>query len=49
MLQGLDQLSGAWDHADAQLCPDDDDFLDREQGVPHLHGIPCRINKLSEV
>jgi anaerobic selenocysteine-containing dehydrogenase len=39
-------LSGAWDHADAQLCPDDEDFLDLEQGIPHLKGIPCRINKL---
>jgi anaerobic selenocysteine-containing dehydrogenase len=46
MPQGLGQLSGAWEYADAQLCPDDDDYLDHEQGVPHLHGIPCRINKL---
>ena len=33
-------------YADAMLCPDDEDFLDREQGIPHLKGIPCRINKL---
>jgi anaerobic selenocysteine-containing dehydrogenase len=46
MEQGLGKLSGAWDHADAQLCPDDEDYLDREQGIPHLKGIPCRINKL---
>ncbi|MDJ0847809.1 MAG: molybdopterin-dependent oxidoreductase [Myxococcota bacterium] len=46
--QGKGRLSAAWDHADAQLCPDDDDFLDREQGIPHLKGIPCRINKLDE-
>ncbi len=46
--RGLGRLSAAWDHADAQLCPDDDDFLDREQGIPHLKGIPCRINKLAE-
>jgi len=32
--------------ADAQLCPDDDDYLDREQGIPHFKGIPCKINKL---
>jgi hypothetical protein len=32
--------------ADAMLCPDDEDFLDREQGIPHLKGLPCRINKL---
>lgn len=43
--QGIDQLSGAWDYADAQLCPDDTDYLDREQGIPHLKGIPCRILK----
>jgi hypothetical protein len=44
--RGLGKLSGAWDMADAQLCPDDEDFLDHEQGIPHLKGIPCRINKL---
>ena len=32
--------------SDAQICPDDDDFLDREQGLPHLRGIPCKINKI---
>ena len=48
MARGLGRLSGAWEYADAQLCPDDDDFLDREQGIPHLKGIPCRINKLGE-
>ena len=48
MAQGKGQLSGAWDYSDAQLCPDDADFLDREQGIPHLKGIPCRINKLAE-
>ena len=30
-------------HADAQLCADDPDFLDREQGIPHLKGIPCTV------
>jgi len=39
-------LSGAWLHADAQICPDDDDFLDQEQGVPHFKGVPARILKL---
>ncbi|MFP6581012.1 MAG: molybdopterin-dependent oxidoreductase [Candidatus Hydrogenedentota bacterium] len=47
--QGIGFLSGAMDHADAQLCPDDEDYLDREQGIPHLKGIPCRINKLATV
>ncbi|MES2490333.1 MAG: molybdopterin-dependent oxidoreductase [Pseudomonadota bacterium] len=41
--QGLGKLSGAMQYADAQLCPDDDDYLDIEQGVPHLKGLPCRI------
>lgn len=48
MEQGLGRLSGAWQHADAQMCPDDDDFLDREQGLPHLRGIPCKINKIPQ-
>jgi len=45
--QGAGHLSGALDYADAQLCPDDEDYLDREQGIPHLKGIPCRINKIN--
>ena len=47
--QGAGKLSGAWDYADAQVCPDDGDFLDLEQGIPHLKGIPCRIDKLEAV
>ncbi len=45
--QGLGHLSGALRYADAMLCPDDSDFIDREQGIPHLKGLPCRINKLA--
>ncbi|MEM8548472.1 MAG: molybdopterin-dependent oxidoreductase, partial [Pseudomonadota bacterium] len=45
MRQGVDHLSGASLFADAQLCRDDDDFLDREQGIPHLKGVPCQIAK----
>ncbi len=45
MEQGKACLSGAHDYADSQLCRDDDDFLDREQGIPHLKGIPCRVVK----
>lgn len=48
MEQGLGKLSGAWQFADAQMCPDDDDFLDREQGLPHLRGIPCKVNKIAQ-
>ena len=43
--QGAGYLSSALKHADAQLCRDDEDFLDREQGIPHLKGVPCRILK----
>ena len=47
MERGLAQeLSGALRFADAMLCPDDEDYLDSEQGIPHLKGLPCRINKL---
>ena len=49
MEQGLRQkLSGALRFADAMLCPDDEDYLDREQGIPHLKGLPCRIVKLGQ-
>jgi anaerobic selenocysteine-containing dehydrogenase len=49
MQQGAGHLSGALKYSDAQLCRDDEDYLDREQGIPHLKGVPCRIIKsLSE-
>ncbi len=41
-------LSGAWDLADAQICPDDPVHLDCEQGVPHLKGIACRVQRAVE-
>jgi anaerobic selenocysteine-containing dehydrogenase len=47
MKQGAGHLSGAMEYADAQLCRDDEDYLDREQGIPHLKGVPCRINKIA--
>ena len=43
MQQGSGHLSGALDYGDSQLCRDDADFLDREQGIPHIKGIPCRV------
>ena len=46
MQQGAGHLSGALTYADSQLCPDDPDFLDREQGIPHLKGIPCKLTRL---
>ncbi|MGY4177678.1 anaerobic selenocysteine-containing dehydrogenase [Bradyrhizobium sp. USDA 4518] len=45
--QGADYLSGAWTHADAQICPDRPEYLDREQGIPHLRGIPCAVRKVA--
>lgn len=44
--QGWGTLSGARTYADAQLCRDDADYLDREQGIPHMKGVPCRIAKI---
>ncbi|ANB75600.1 dehydrogenase [Paraburkholderia phytofirmans OLGA172] len=41
--EGDGTLSGAWEFADAQICPDDEDHLDREQGIPHMKGIACRV------
>lgn len=38
-------LQSAWALADAQLCSDEPDFLDHEQGIPHLRGLPCRVRK----
>ncbi|GAB5487525.1 MAG: molybdopterin-dependent oxidoreductase [Parasphingorhabdus sp.] len=48
MKQGVDHLSGALKYADAQLCRDDEDYLDREQGIPHLKGVPCQIRKVPQ-
>lgn len=46
MEAGAGKLSGAFKYSDAMLARDDEAFLDWEQGIPHLKGIPCRINKL---
>lgn len=46
--QGRHHLSGAWLYADALLTVDDPEFLDAEQGIPHLKGIPCRVSVLAE-
>ncbi|MEQ9587950.1 MAG: molybdopterin-dependent oxidoreductase [Parvibaculaceae bacterium] len=42
-MEGDGSLSGAWEYSDSQICPDDDDHLDYEQGVPQLKGVACRI------
>lgn len=49
MAQGKEGLSGAWDFADAQICPDDADYLDLEQGIPHLKGAPCAVHKIADI
>jgi len=45
--EGDGSLSGAWEHADAQISPDDDENLDLEQGVPQFKGLACRIQPLA--
>lgn len=47
--QGLAHLSSAYLHSDAMLCLDDDDHLDREQGIPHLKGLACRVRMKSDL
>ena len=47
MPQGRETLSGAWEFSDAQITRDDVDYRDREQGIPHLKGLPCRIRPLA--
>ena len=45
--RGMPHLSGAWAFSDAQITPDDDpDYIDREQGIPHMKGMPCSLEKL---
>lgn len=44
---GGENMSGMWAFADAQVTPDDDpELIDREQGIPHMKGLPCRVVKL---
>ena len=46
--RGLEQLSGMWDFADAQITPDEEPTLiDLEQGIPHMKGVPCALAKLT--
>ena len=39
---------GTWDHNDAIIVADYEEYLDREQGIPHLKGIPCKIYPLAQ-
>lgn len=44
---GREHLSGMWTFSDAIITPDDDpDFIDAEQGIPHMKGLPCSLVKL---
>ena len=45
---GKDHLSGAWNFSDAMITCDDDEYLDREQGIPHLKGVPCRVSRCAD-
>ena len=45
MEQGAGRLSGALKYADAMLARDDEEYLDAEQGIPHLKGVACQIRK----
>ncbi|MEM8499176.1 MAG: molybdopterin-dependent oxidoreductase [Pseudomonadota bacterium] len=47
-MRGTSELAGAFISSDAVLCPDDPEFLDYEQGIPHFKGFPGRIVKLEE-
>lgn len=42
-LRGKAELSGAFLSSDAVLCPDSDEYLDNEQGIPHFKGYPGRL------
>ncbi|WP_137923774.1 molybdopterin-dependent oxidoreductase [Cupriavidus sp. 2SB] len=47
---GKDLMSGMWDFCDAVITSDDDaDLVDTEQGVPHLKGMRCALEKLSPI
>jgi anaerobic selenocysteine-containing dehydrogenase len=47
-MRGTAPLAGAFISSDAVLCPDDPEFLDYEQGIPHFKGFPGRVVKLDE-
>lgn len=40
-----DPMAGSFISSDAVLCPDSDEFLDHEQGIPHFKGFPGRVTK----
>ena len=44
-MRGTAPLAGAFISSDAVLCPDSDEYLDYEQGIPHFKGFPGRVTK----
>ena len=46
-MRGKADLAGAFISSDAVLCPDDPEFLDHEQGIPHFKGFPGRVVKMA--
>jgi len=45
---GLENMSGMWAFNDGQITPDDEEALiDREQGIPHMKGMPCALVALT--
>ncbi len=43
--QGKDFLSSALELSDAQSTIEEEAYIDTEQGIPHLRGLPCRVEK----
>lgn len=46
-MRGDDPMGGAFISSDAVLCPDDDEYLDHEQGIPHFKGFPGKVTRRS--
>ena len=45
--RGLEKMAGMWDFCDARITTDDDpELIDIEQGIPHMKGVPCAVQKL---
>ena len=45
--RGLEKMAGMWDFCDARITTDDDpELIDIEQGIPHMKGVPCAVEKL---
>ena len=47
--EGTGGLSDALKLSAAQLCSDDSDYLDAPQRIPHMGGIPGRIDPIHNI